>query len=80
MELDTKGMKCPMPTIQLGQRIRSIPVGEEIRIFSDDKSFGSNLRAWCQQTGHTLVTINEDDLQNIVAVVRREQNTSDRQV
>ena len=72
MELDTKGLKCPLPIVRLGEIIRKVAIGDEVRIFADDKGFGSNVRAWCEKTGHSLVNIDENDSNNIVVVVRKE--------
>jgi len=69
--LDTKGLKCPMPIIKLGAAIRQIAVGEQVRVVADDKGFTPDVRAWVEKTGHELVTLDESDPNNLVVVVRR---------
>jgi TusA-related sulfurtransferase len=66
-----KGLKCPMPIIKLGAAIRQIAVGEEVRVVADDKGFSPDVRAWSDKTGHELVSLDESDPNNLVAVVRR---------
>lgn len=71
MELDARGLKCPMPIIKLGAAVRSAADGEELRVTADDKGFAPDVRAWCDKTGHTLVSLDEHDPRNVVAVVRK---------
>lgn len=71
MEIDARGMKCPMPIVKLGAAIRGLAVGEEISITADDKGFPPDLRAWCEKTGHTLVELDEHEPQRLVAIVKK---------
>lgn len=71
MEIDARGLKCPMPIIKIGAAVRGMAAGEELKIIADDKGFPPDIRAWCEKTGHTLVTLEENDPQRLVAVVRK---------
>ena len=71
MELDARGMKCPMPIIKLSATLKTIPVGGDLSIVADDKGFPPDLRAWCEKTGHELVSLDEGNPARLVAVVRR---------
>jgi TusA-related sulfurtransferase len=53
--LDTRGSLCPQPIIDLSQRIRSVGVGTQVIVVSDDAAFPYDLRAWCLGTGHELI-------------------------
>ncbi len=46
--LDCLGQRCPLPVIRLAQRIRSVPVGEVIRVLADDPAAANDIRAWCR--------------------------------
>ena len=71
MELDARGLKCPMPIIKLGAAVRAMAPGEEIRVIADDKGFPPDVRAWAAKTGHTLVSLEEWDPARLVAVIRK---------
>jgi len=71
MELDTRGLKCPVPIIKLSATLKTLPVGDELRILANDRGFPPDLRAWCDKTGHKLVSLDETDPANLVGVVRR---------
>lgn len=71
MDLDARGMKCPMPIINLSAALRPLPVGSEIRILADDRGFPPDLRAWCAKTGHQLVSLDESNPMLLVGTVRK---------
>ena len=71
MEFDARGLKCPLPIIKLSATLKTIPVGEELRVLADDRGFPPDVRAWCAKTGHALVSLDETDPARIVAVIRR---------
>jgi TusA-related sulfurtransferase len=71
MEFDARGLKCPMPIIKLSAALKTIPVGEELSVLADDRGFAPDARAWCDKTGHELVSLDEDNPSRVVAVIRR---------
>jgi tRNA 2-thiouridine synthesizing protein A len=71
MELDARGLKCPMPIIRLGAAVRGLAPGQEVTVLADDKGFPPDVRAWCEKTGHTLVSLDEQDPARLTAVVRK---------
>jgi TusA-related sulfurtransferase len=60
-----------MPIIKLGAAVRALAAGEELRMVADDKGFPPDVRAWCEKTGHELVSLDEHDPRHLVAVVRK---------
>ena len=71
MEFDARGLKCPLPIIKLSAALKTIPVGEELRVQANDRGFPPDVRAWCDKTGHELVSLDETDPAHLVAVIRR---------
>lgn len=71
MELDARGMRCPLPIIKLSAALRTVPVGGELRVVADDRGFPPDLRAWCDKTGHELVSLDENDPAQLVGIIRR---------
>jgi len=53
--VDTRGLLCPVPVIELARRIRDVPVGGLLRILSDDAAAASDLPAWCALRGQEFV-------------------------
>jgi tRNA 2-thiouridine synthesizing protein A len=53
--LDAKGMMCPMPIVQLAKKIKTMKVGDEVELISDDVGSKEDVPAWCQRTGNQLV-------------------------
>lgn len=52
--LDTLGMVCPQPIIEIAQKIKELAIGQTIEIWSDDPVICLDLPAWCESTGHKL--------------------------
>lgn len=53
--VDARGLRCPLPVIELGRRIVEVPVGGTVRLLSDDPAASSDVPAWCEMRGHTLL-------------------------
>lgn len=70
MELDARGLKCPLPIVRLTQAIKTLPSGE-IQVRADDPAFEADVAAWCRKTGNVLVSVNKMG-RLITAVVRKE--------
>lgn len=71
MEFDARGLKCPVPIIKLSATLKTLAIGDELRVVANDRGFPSDVRAWCEKTGHLLVSHDETDPDNLVAVIRR---------
>ena len=46
--LDYRGMRCPLPVVQLAQAWPEIPVGDVVEVLTDDPAAGPDLQAWCR--------------------------------
>lgn len=56
VELDLRGLKCPMPIIKLAAAIREKP-NELYFVIADDPAFPPDLRAWCAQQNIKLLNL-----------------------
>lgn len=54
-ELNCKGMLCPMPIIKTMKEIKSMQVGQILRMVSTDKGAPADMHAWARQTGNELL-------------------------
>jgi TusA-related sulfurtransferase len=59
LEIDTSGLRCPLPVLALARRILEIPIGETIAMTSDDPAAGPDVHAWARMTGHTFLAEEE---------------------
>ena len=55
--LDQRGRRCPLPVIELARRIVEVPVGEVVRLLSDDPAAATDIPAWCVMRSQELVEV-----------------------
>ena len=54
-ELDTSGLKCPLPVLKAQKALKELAAGEELRVVSTDPSSVKDFEAFCQSTGNELL-------------------------
>ena len=55
VEVDARGLRCPIPVIRLGTAIRDRPAGSLVRLLATDPAARSDVAAFCRMRGHELV-------------------------
>jgi tRNA 2-thiouridine synthesizing protein A len=55
LELDCRGMLCPLPVIELGKRYAEVPVGALVAVLADDVAARTDIPAWCRMRGQEYV-------------------------
>lgn len=55
IRIDARGMRCPRPIVELAKAKRKARPGDRIVVVADDLAFESDVAAWCETTGNTLV-------------------------
>ncbi len=58
--LDVKGMNCPLPVLRANRALRSLAAGDKLRVLATDRASVADFRAFCRETGHTLVSFSEE--------------------
>jgi TusA-related sulfurtransferase len=61
VELNCLGLKCPRPIIEIAKLARKSPPDTVVKIISDDLAFESDIKAWCETTGATLLEISKEN-------------------
>jgi tRNA 2-thiouridine synthesizing protein A len=51
LELDCRGMLCPLPVIELGRRISDVPLGGTVAVAATDVAARTDVPAWCRMRG-----------------------------
>lgn len=59
-DLDTSGLKCPLPVLKAKKALRSLDVGERLRVIATDPSALNDFPAYCREAGQKLVETRTD--------------------
>jgi len=51
LELDCRGLLCPLPVIELGRRYAEVPPGALVAVVADDVAARHDVPAWCRMRG-----------------------------
>ena len=55
LELDCRGMLCPLPVIELARRIVDVEVRQTVAVAATDAAAAYDVPAWCRMRGHEYV-------------------------
>ncbi len=55
LELDLRGLLCPMPMVKVSQNISKVPVGGTVRAVATDAGSMADIPAWAKSTGNEVV-------------------------
>jgi len=55
IDLDLRGLLCPMPMVKVSQQIGSVPVGGVLRATATDAGSIPDITAWAKSTGHEVL-------------------------
>ncbi|MEK5040422.1 sulfurtransferase TusA family protein [Sporosarcina sp. FSL K6-3457] len=63
MQLDAKGLACPMPVVKTKKTISDLEEGQVLEVQATDKGSKADLAAWASTVGHQyLGTVEEGDV------------------
>jgi TusA-related sulfurtransferase len=51
LELDCRGLRCPLPVIRLANAIGDVPVGGVVAVVATDEAARTDVPAWCRMRG-----------------------------
>lgn len=60
VEVDARGLRCPIPIIRLGAVVRDLPPGSQVRLLATDPAARSDVAAFCRMRGHELVSATDE--------------------
>jgi tRNA 2-thiouridine synthesizing protein A len=55
VRVDASGRYCPVPILELAKAVRPLGPGALVELWATDPGVESDLPAWCEATGHTLL-------------------------
>ena len=69
-ELDARGQVCPLPILRTKQALANMSSGQVLKIVSTDPAAAIDFQVFAEQTGHTLLSMSEND-QELVFFLRK---------
>jgi tRNA 2-thiouridine synthesizing protein A len=57
--VDARGLPCPLPLVRLSAVVRGLAPGTRVRLLGTDAALPTDLAAWCDATGHRLLSLVE---------------------
>lgn len=61
VEVDARGMACPMPVIELSRAVEDLVVGERARLLATDPAAKVDVPVWCRMQRQALRSTSEHD-------------------
>ena len=61
LELDARGLRCPMPLLKARQAMRDLQAGQVLCVRATDIGAKRDIPAWIGQSPHQLVQLEEGD-------------------
>jgi len=70
LELDLRGLLCPMPMVKVSQNISKVPVGGIVRAVATDAGSMADIPAWAKSTGNEVLQAEKTDGEFVFLVKR----------
>jgi tRNA 2-thiouridine synthesizing protein A len=61
LQVDARGLSCPMPILKTAQAMKTIPSGGLIEVLATDPGSVKDFAAWSRTTGNELVEQSVND-------------------
>ena len=61
VEIDAKGMYCPMPIVKLKKATKTMTSGQVIKLVATDPGSKRDVPAWANKTGAEIIESTEGD-------------------
>ena len=70
LDLDLRGLLCPMPMVEVSQNISKVPVGGIVRAVATDAGAMADIPAWAKSTGNEVLSAEKTDGEFVFLVKR----------
>ncbi|MFH1179134.1 MAG: sulfurtransferase TusA family protein [Candidatus Bathyarchaeota archaeon] len=61
VELDAKGMYCPMPIVKLKKATKTMESGQVLKLVATDPGSARDVPAWANKTGAKILETSEEN-------------------
>ncbi len=55
VELDTRGLNCPLPVLKAQKAMRAMAAGDRLRVLATDPKAPGDFAQFCEAAGHSLL-------------------------
>ncbi len=73
IELDTRGLLCPMPVIRTQNRLKTMNVGDVLHVLCSDPGTLHDIPAWCRVHGHKILKAETNEKEEIIIEVEKQE-------
>ena len=70
LELDLRGLLCPLPMVRVSQNIHNVPIGGIIRVVATDPGSLADIPSWARTTGNEVIKTDRQD-KDLIFYVKR---------
>lgn len=60
IQVDACGLQCPGPIMKTAENMRSLQIGEQLKIQATDPAFASDIKVWAEKTGNRLLSVDRE--------------------
>ena len=60
-ECDARNLNCPLPILRCKKSLSELESGQTLKITATDPGSVKDFQAFCKQTGHQLLQLDQDD-------------------
>ena len=71
IELDTRGLNCPLPVLKAQKAMRGLAGGARLRVLATDPKAPADFTQLCDSTGHSLIEISQLDGHFLIVIEKR---------
>ena len=61
VEMDLKGLACPLPVVRVSQKIKTMQVGQVLVAETTDPGAHADFPAWAKTSGNEILTVEKLD-------------------
>lgn len=70
-ELDARGLNCPLPILRCKKSLADVESGQVLRVAATDPGSVKDFQAFCKQTGHELLLLEESEGEFVFYIKKR---------
>ena len=68
IELDTRGLLCPLPVLKLRKLIKSTKQKDKIKLMTDDPAAIVDVPHFCNEQGHQILESSKENCYNLFII------------
>ncbi len=59
IELDYRGLKCPLPILRLRKALKNNQPGKQFRVLTNDQNSAKDIKTFCKVSGGKIISLEE---------------------